>query len=148
MSIRQQFPRQLALLATAAVALGFAASSAPAQDYGAYGEGPGTYSQPSEEVIIEAPRYHPQRSTIGAPIREVAMSRAIRFDDLDLRTSWGARALRDRIRYTAQSLCNRMDFAYPISTSDSPPCYRTALEDGMAQADLAIAQARGYASGY
>jgi UrcA family protein len=125
------------------------ASAAPAQEYGYDDTGPGYYDPPPEEVIIEAPRYHhPERSTIGAPIEDVAMSRTVRFDDLDLRTPWGARALRDRISYTARTLCNRMDFMYPVSTSDSPPCYRTAYEDGMAQADAAIAQARSYASEY
>jgi UrcA family protein len=150
MSIAQQIPKQLALLATAVAVLGFTASAASAQEYTySYRTGPGYYGPPPEEVIIEAPRYRaPQRSTIGAPIEDVAMSRTIRFDDLDLRTPWGARALRNRIAYTARTLCNRMDFIYPISTSDSPPCYRTAFEDGMAQADAAIAQARGYASEY
>jgi len=137
-------------MATAAAVSAFAATAAPAQEYTySYSASPGYYGPPPEEVIIEAPRYHaPQRSTIGAPIEDVAMSRTIRFDDLDLRTPWGARALRDRIAYTARKLCNQMDFAYPISTSDSPPCYRTAYEDGMAQADAAIAQSRGYASEY
>ncbi len=149
MSIAQHVSRQIALLATAVAALGLAASAAPVQEYGSYDQGPGYYGPPPEEVIIQAPRYRaPERSTIGAPIENVAMSRAVRFDDLDLRTAWGAHALRERIRYTARRLCNRMDFAYPISTSDSPPCYRTALEDGMAQADAAIAEARGYANAY
>jgi UrcA family protein len=149
MSIRQHIPRHVALFATAAAVCAFAATAAPAQEYGSYDQGPGYYGPPPEEVIIQAPRYRPpQRSTIGAPIENVAMSRAIRFDDLDLRTSWGAHALRERIRYTARTLCNRLDFVHPISTSDSPPCYRTALEDGMAQADAAIAEARGYADAY
>jgi UrcA family protein len=150
MSTIHQIPRKIALLAGTVGVLGLAASSALAQEYTySYRTAPGYYGPPPEEVIIEAPRYRaPQRSTIGAPIEDVAMSRTIRFDDLDLRTGWGARALRDRIAYTARTLCNRMDFVYPISTSDSPPCYRTAYEDGMAQADAAIAQARGYASEY
>jgi UrcA family protein len=149
MSLRQHIPRHVALFATAAAVCALAASAAPAQEYGGYDHGPVYYGSPSEEVIIEAPRYHqPERSTIGAPIEDVAMSRTIRFDDLDLQTAWGAHALRERIRYTARRLCNRMDFAYPISTSDSPPCYRTAFEDGMAQADAAIAEARGYANAY
>src|SRR5690348_15117927 len=85
---------KIALLAGAVAAFGFAAS-APAQEYTySYRTAPGYYGPPPEEVIIEAPRYHaPQRSTIGAPIEDVAMSRTIRFDDLDLRTPWGARAL-------------------------------------------------------
>lgn len=147
MSILHHIPRPVALFASAAAVCAFAATAAPAQEYNSYDQGPGYYGPPPEEVIIQAPRYRaPSRSTIGAPIENVAMSRAIRFDDLDLRTAWGAHALRERIRYTARTLCNRMDFAYPISTSDSPPCYRTALEDGMAQADAAIAAARGYAN--
>ena len=151
MSIIHKIPRQIALLGAAVAVAGFAATAASAQEYTySYRTGPGYYGPPPEEVIIEAPRYyHPQqRSSIGAPIEDVAMSRTIRFDDLDLRTDWGVYSLRDRIAYTARTLCKRLDFAYPVSTSDSPDCYRTAMDDGMAQADAAIAQARGYASGY
>jgi len=95
-------------------------------------------------VIVTAPPYHgPARdSATGAPIRDVALSQGVRFDDIDLRTRDGARELQARVRATARDLCRRLDVAYPISADGSPPCYRTAVEDGLAQADEAIEQAR------
>lgn len=137
------FPK-IALLA-GALGLSLIPLPSSAQPYGSY------YGPPrgGEEVIIQAPRYHgPARSAIGAPIEDVSLSRPVRFDDLDLRTSWGAHALHNRISYTARTLCRRLDFEYPISTSDSPDCYRTAMAYAMEQADDAIARARGYNGDY
>ena len=130
------------LLATAALlALASVVSPASAQD--GYGYGP-----PPDEIYVYGPRPAPERSGIGAPIETVSLSDAVRFDDLDLRTDWGAEELRERILYTASNLCRALDAAYPTSgylpTSDSPPCYRTAVDDAMAQADAAIGRARGY----
>jgi len=102
------------------------------------------FAQPStgpEQVIVRAPPYGPQRSTIGAPIVDVALSREVRFDDLDLRTVWGARALRERVRQTALSLCQQLENQYVVM-EDGPPCYRTAYDDAMDQADTAIRYAR------
>jgi UrcA family protein len=132
--------RNLALCTV--LTLVFAAPAALAQDYGAP-----AYDRAAahEQITVQAPRYHPRRSAIGAPIREVAISRPVRFDDLDLATPWGAHVLRDRIRVTARELCNRLNFEYPVTASDSPPCYRTALQNAMYRADEAIADARGYA---
>jgi UrcA family protein len=125
--------RRLALVSGAALGLALFAFPASAQYYGA----------PDEEIIINAPRHHPERSDIGAPIEDVAMSQQVRFDDLDLRTHWGARVLRERIEYAARTMCNRLDTLYPVSTSDSPPCYRAAVDDAMGQAAVAIRNARG-----
>jgi UrcA family protein len=99
---------------------------------------------PTEEVIVRAPPYHgPQRSEIGAPIEDVSLSREVRFDDLDLRTDLGQGALRDRIRRTALSLCQDLANRYPVTADDgSPPCYRTAYDDAMNQAESAIRNAR------
>lgn len=103
-----------------------------------------TYSADgTERVEVTAPPYHhATRSTIGAPIRDVSLSQPVRFNDLNLRSAWGARELRHRVRYTARKLCNQLDRRYPISTSDSPPCYRTALRNAMYQANTAIRDAR------
>lgn len=103
-----------------------------------------TYSADgTEQVEVTAPPYHhASRSAIGAPIRDVSLSQAVRFDDLDLRSARGARELRHRVRYTARKLCNKLDMRYPISTSDSPPCYRTALRNAMYQANAVISDAR------
>jgi len=97
----------------------------------------------TEEVIVTAPRPPQERGDYGAPIRDVALSSEIRFDDLDLTTGYGARTLQRRVSATARDLCRRLEVRYPVATSDSPPCYRTAYENAMDQADEAIAQARG-----
>jgi UrcA family protein len=94
-------------------------------------------------VIVRAPPYHgPQRSEIGAPIEDVSLSREVRFDDLDLRSSWGQDTLRGRIRRTALSLCQELENRFPVTDETSPPCYRTAYEDAMNQAESAIQNAR------
>ena len=133
--------RRLMFGAASVLALAIAPPASAQQ----YDDGP-AYSGPTEEVIVQAPRHHPQRSVIGAPIEDVAISREVRFDDLDLRTSSGAHRLRERVRETARALCQRLDVAYPIATEDSPPCYQSALRDAMYQADGAIHAARSEAS--
>jgi UrcA family protein len=116
---------------------------ASAQDYG---RGDGYYAQGPEEVIIRAPRYHGQeRSTIGAPIRDVAISEPVRFDDLDLNSDRDVRRLESRVRERAGTLCRRLDVTHPITVSTSgPSCYRDAVADAMDQVDVAVEQTRGY----
>ena len=126
------------LLASAALGLTLGlAVPTKAQDYRdvSYGS--------TEEVIVTAPRPPQERGDYGAPIRDVALSSEIRFDDLDLTTGYGARALQRRVSATARDLCRRLEVRYPVATSDSPPCFQTAYENAMDQADEAIAQARG-----
>ena len=136
--------RRLALTAVSAAGLVLAASAAGAQDYDDQGS---SYQNSSgEQVEVTAPRYHAERGENGAPIRDVSMSREVRYDDLDLRTGHGARELKSRISFTARSLCERLEVAYPVATSDSPPCFETALKHAMYQANAAIRDARGYAS--
>jgi UrcA family protein len=137
--------RRGVLLAASAAAVMLAAPSVSAQDY--YDETAYDRTPVTEEVIVQAPEYyrHQQRdSATGAPIVDVAMSREVRFDDLDLRSGWGARALRTRVSATARRLCDRLNVRFPATTADSPDCFRTAYYDAMAQADEAIARARGY----
>ena len=118
------------ILATGAIALTLA-TSASAQ----------YYAGPTEDVIVRAPHYGPQRSEIGAPIQNVSFSREVRFDDLDLRTVWGARVLRSRLRQTALNLCRQLDNQY-VTLDDNRSCYRAAYEDAMMQADDAIRSTR------
>jgi UrcA family protein len=136
-------------MAASLVGLALAAPSAHAQaayDDGAsyaYDDG-ASYQNGPDEVIIQAPRYHQRYSQIGAPIEDVAISRIVPYDDLDLRTDWGARELRARVFQAAYSACDEMDVAYPVSTADSPSCYRTAIHSGMRHARDAIGAARGW----
>ncbi len=141
-------PRTRLLVAAGALGLALAASSANAQDYDPNSAPPPSYgpaSGPPESITIYGPRRHVERGDLGTPIENVALSRAVRFDDLDLRTDWGAHELRNRVRFTAHALCQRLDAMYPISADDNPPCYRTAVDQAMYRADAAIGQARAYA---
>jgi UrcA family protein len=88
----------------------------------------------NERVIVTAPPTYGRGSTTGAPIRDVAFSREVRIDDLDLHTRWGQRALYGRIHATARSLCRKLDMMYPVSADNNPDCYRTAVDNAMAQA--------------
>jgi UrcA family protein len=129
-----------------ASALGtFAASSASAQAYDRAAPGY-AYSQGPEEVIVQAPRwYQEKRTSIGAPIRDVSFSEAVRFDDLDLRSDRDVRRLQARIREHAGALCRRLDVQYPVTVSaSSRNCFQDAMADAMDQVEAAVAQQRGY----
>jgi UrcA family protein len=122
-----------------------AAGAAGAQDYDRAAPGY-AYSQGPEEVIVQAPRwYEPRRTSIGAPIRDVSLSEAVRIDDLDLRSGRDVRRLEARLREHAGILCRRLDVQYPVTISaSSRNCFQDAMADAMDQAEAAIAQQRGY----
>jgi UrcA family protein len=140
--VNRKGAKRFLLLAASIAGLAIATSSVGAQEY---------YSGPQEQVIVTPPHYGPQRSEIGAPIVDASMSQAVRYDDLDLRTAWGARTLRDRIRFAATTLCNRLDAMYPVSVDDTSGmypgntrCYRDAAGPALYEADSAIRNARSY----
>ena len=135
-------PLRVVLLA-GAVSLGLAAA-ASAQEYDRYGN-PVAYNTPPDVITVYAPRHRPERSDIGAPIEDVAMSQAVRYDDLDLTTDYGIHRLHERIAATARELCHRLDVMHPIAVSDSPPCYRTAMEQAEPLAVAAIDRANARA---
>ena len=67
----------------------------------------------------------------------------VRYDDLNLLTHGGARALRWRIWRTANEVCNRLADAYPVyQLSTAEPCVREAYENAMVRAYGAISDAR------
>jgi UrcA family protein len=123
-----------------------AAGAASAQEYGRYNDNGYAYGQGPEEVIVQAPRwYQPKRTSIGAPIRDVSLSEAVRFDDLDLRSDRDVRRLEARIREHAGVLCRRLDVQYPVTVSaSSRNCFQDAMADANDQVEAAIAQQRGY----
>jgi UrcA family protein len=121
------------------VGLALTATAASAQSYGPVTPEAGT----NEVVTVTAPRAHQrQRSDIGAPIVNVALSREVRFDDLDLTTAHGVRELRARVRDAASTLCREIDQQYLVTEDDSRSCVSAALDDAMGQADAVIAGAR------
>jgi UrcA family protein len=120
--------RSYTLLALGAVLVATSASAQTAAPSGTH-----------EVVTVTAPRPHErQRSTIGAPIINVSLSREVRFDDLDLRTAGGAHALRARVRDTARALCRQLDQQYLVTEDDGRSCVTAAEDDALAQADSAI----------
>jgi UrcA family protein len=131
--------RCLASVAAGALSLAIFVPSVHAQSY----DEDGYYSN-GDEVVVQAPRHYRETSPIGAPIENVSISRVVRYDDLDLRSHWGAEELRSRVNAAASSACDEMDTMHPIATSDSPPCYSTAARDGMDQANEAIERARDW----
>lgn len=135
-------------LTIAAIVLAAVASPAVAQGFGPYADGSVYVSPARENVYVRAPRHPRERGFAGEPVEDLSISRAVRYDDLDLRTAWGAHALEERVLYTASRLCRQLNQFYPttlyLPTADSKPCYGTAAEEAMDQADAAIARARGY----
>ena len=98
--------------------------------------------RPNEEVIVRAPYRGPSRAPNTAPIQDVSLSRDVRFDDLDLRSTWGQDTLRARVRQAAMSVCQDLQTRFPVQDDRGPPCFRTTYADAMAQADDAIRDAR------
>lgn len=136
-------PMRVVLLA-GAISLGFAAA-ASAQEYDRYGDQVAYHDNgPPEEITVYAPRHHqPDRSDIGAPIENVALSQPVRYDDLDLTTNWGARRLNDRMRETARVLCRKLELRYTPVEGDRDSCYRQTVADAQDRVDEAIDRARG-----
>ena len=134
--------RAKALALGGALGLVLAASSAGAQQYGAPA-GPGYYNYgPPEEVIVTPPPYARQRSAIGAPIIDASISRPVRYDDLDLRSGWGVRELRDRVSFTARTLCSQLEGSVNLAglagLGAGRPIVRVALEPALAGSSDAI----------
>src|SRR5579871_1994811 len=98
----QSHPSSGRRLLLVAVALGAVLISPVASAQNGRGDGEsGSANSTREEVYVYGPRIHVERSPLGS-IEKVSMSRAVRYDDLDLRTMPGAHELRLRIRNVAQ----------------------------------------------
>src|SRR5215469_1246615 len=95
--------RNTAVFAATAISMVLGTAPVSAQDYRTV-----VYDDPTEHVTVTAPRPPQDRSTIGAPIVDVALSREVRIDDLDLRTGYGVRVLERRVSAMAQALCHRL----------------------------------------
>jgi UrcA family protein len=121
-----------ALLAGVAIA---ATAPVRAQDYSN-----AAYDEP-ESVIVEVPRLH------TAPDGTVKMTRDVDIRDIDLRTRDGARALRSRIRETAEDMCEELwsRTTAPgerVEGSDLRRCAHDAYRKAMSQVHEAIYEAR------
>lgn len=132
-----------ALLAAGTLMLaGVSANAQDGRDY-AYS---GVYGTNEENVQVAVPRYRPETDKAGIPMMHVSLSQQVSYADLNLRTYGGAEALRARVKLATRMLCRGLDERFPITASDSPPCYKSSVRDALYRADDAIAYARGYAS--
>jgi UrcA family protein len=119
----------------------------PPADYGSppeYGDGYGAPENVTENVIVIAPPYRTDHSSL-APTEITKLSMNVAYDDLDLRNAAGAHELRARVRDTAHDVCDRLVARFPHALYDTTSCYKQALHGGMNRADTAIHEARNYA---
>jgi UrcA family protein len=130
------------LVAATALTVVFAVTPAGAQDEGAYADDDAAVVVSDDEVLVTAPRTR-VRGDLGAPLRDVALSREVSFADLDLTTNDGVAILETRIRATARNLCRQLDVMHPVKADNSPPCYQTAVDGAMMQVAGIVADARG-----
>ncbi len=83
--------------------------AAQAQDDGRYNDA--AYSNDTESVTVYAPHFHIDRSSpLGAPDR-VSLSRAVPYNDLDLRSPQDAHELRVRVATAAREICDQLQDA-------------------------------------
>lgn len=99
-------------------------------------------STATEKIEVYAPHFRIDRSRANGLVNKISLSRAVRYDDLDLRTARGARELRLRVHDMARDICSELQAAYPVPEVPGTSCYRTAVEDAMWRADGAIRDAR------
>ena len=97
--------------------------------------------QDNERVIVTAPRTFRDTGEHGGAIRNVSVTGAVRFDDIDLSTPWGKEELRQRVRVMATNLCAELDRRYPVAikVDGAPSCYEQALDGAMRHANEVIA---------
>jgi UrcA family protein len=104
----------------------------------------------AEEVSVVAPgmvqRKIVGRSTIGAPIETISLSRRVSYGDLDLTKQSDVEKLGKRIRNTARLACEQLDNLYPDGSlyqtiPSDQNCVNTATRKAIEEANLVIAGA-------
>jgi UrcA family protein len=123
-------------LISAVAALGLSFTAAQAQPY--YGDEPDAYSY-APGVTVTAP--HRERSSIGAPIETVRVSRVVDVSDLDLGTGYGRHIMRERVRRAATDACRDLDLMpgyVPVADESDVDCYHRAVDDALANAPTGV----------
>lgn len=92
----------------------------------------------TEEVTVIPPRYSPWQSDIGAPYRVHSMSVPVSYHDLNLHTGEGVYTLRQRVKYAARFVCDKLTFRDPVGLSDTDGCYYRAVTNAGPAADAAV----------
>jgi len=106
----------------------------------------------AEEMTIYAPHVHHRplgRTYTGIPVDELSLSRTVDYSDLNLRRGRDVRRLQYRVQRAAYATCAELERQYPEALYPSydesqRSCVAKATDEGMAQANWAIARARGY----
>jgi UrcA family protein len=101
---------------------------------------------PSITVRATANKAVVGRSTIGAPIERVTLTRGVSYADLDLRTYAGAMELKRRVHEAAREACTKLDDLYPFEEREAPACISEAVAAASRQVDSAIARAQRVAN--
>jgi len=100
-----------------------------------------TLTEPGSITVTAPRRVQVGRSTIGAPIDLISLSRFVNFSDVDLRTPAGQAELDKRAMAAARSACQELERQYPNGTPDSLTCAKQARAATQGQIDAAIAAA-------
>lgn len=107
-----------------------------------------TTPESAEEVRVVAPgivqRKIVGRTTIGAPIEVISLSRSLSYRDLDLSRQSDVDELETRIWDTARVACRQLDKLYPDGSlyqqiPSDQNCVETATSEAMNEAHLVIA---------
>ena len=80
-----------------------------------------------EDVQVNGPRYRVEHngSHLTTPPEKVSLSSAVAYDDLNLRSRAGARALHARVRERAAEVCAQLADYYPVHQLPGTNCYKS-----------------------
>lgn len=101
-----------------------------------------------EEIVISAPwmarrEVVERRTSTGARIEEITLTRSVDYSDLELERTEDARELERRIEDVARQSCEVLADEFPLADTDTQSCVESARRDAMAQARQAIDAAIG-----
>lgn len=143
----------------AAVAFLFVVAHAPAQEAASAPQASATASDdewaPIDNADVQAPPANAEMPVIAPQLKStramrpggspapVKMATEVRYDDLDLKTPHGAKALRVRLHSASQDVCEQLAAAYPVYQMHLTSCEKTAEKNAGLQADRLIRNAGG-----
>ncbi len=98
------------------------------------------------EIVVVAPKI--TRETVTTETRPGSLTEVsvieknarIGLEDLDLNRTADVRELEQRVRETAEAICQELDEEYPFGEPNTATCIDRAVEDAMVQVDRAIEQ--------
>lgn len=137
---RSSLRRSIAIAAALGALTLAVPAAAQSVDKGAYAD---AYYE--DELVITAPYIERERRGAGINrTEEVSVSRIVSARDLDLRYDSDVAVLRQRIRDTAELVCDEARYELRGSPMESDrECVRDAVRDAMADANDLIAYRRG-----